>query len=37
MYAVSEADGDASVADTAEDIEHGWHAPGYNPETNSFV
>jgi|SRR5688572_26616099 len=37
MYAVSEADGDASVAETPEDIEHNWQSPGYNPETDSFV
>lgn len=37
MYAVSEADGDASVAETSEEIEHNWQAPGYNPETDSFV
>ena len=37
MYAVSEADGDAETADTPEEIEHGWHSPGFNPETDAFV
>ncbi|NJN79303.1 MAG: GNAT family N-acetyltransferase [Anaerolineales bacterium] len=37
MYLVSEADGDAETADTVEEVEHGWHTPGFNPETDAFV
>src|SRR5262245_51795215 len=37
IYDVCAAEGDASVADSAEEIEHNWQAPGYSPETDSFV
>jgi hypothetical protein len=37
VHAVDEAEGDAETSDSAEEIEHGWHAPGFNPETDAFV
>lgn len=38
IYTVCEADGDVTVATTAEELEHEWkNSEGFNPETDSFV
>ena len=37
MHLSSVADGDAETAETPEDVEHNWRAPGFNPETDAFV
>ena len=37
IYAVCEADGDVTVASSAEELEHEWHSNKFNPETDSHV
>lgn len=37
IYAVCEADGDVTVALSAEELEHEWHSNKFNPETDSHV
>ena len=37
IYAVCEADGDITVATSAEELEHAWKEEGFNPETDAFV
>ncbi len=37
IYAVSEADGDVTVATTPEELEHAWNEEGFMLETDAFV
>jgi mycothiol synthase len=37
IYAVCEADGDVTVASSAEELEHEWHSNKFSPETDSHV
>lgn len=37
IYDVCEADGDITVATTAEELNNEWHSKNFNPETNSYV
>lgn len=37
IYKVCEADGDATVATTPEELEHSWHEEGFTLETDAFV
>lgn len=37
IYDVCEADGDTSVAASAEDMEHEWHEEGFTLDTDAFV
>lgn len=37
IYAVCEADGDTTVADTPEDLLHQWEEDGFTPETDAFL
>jgi mycothiol synthase len=37
IYAVCEADGDATIATSPEDLEHSWHEDGFTLEADAFV
>lgn len=37
IYIVCEADGDATIAVSPQELEHAWHEKGFNVETDAFI